>query len=57
MLVFMLSLSRSLATGNQGELMLLTSNYQIYHMPCGDLCATTCLEQSDDNVEVKVRLQ
>eukprot|EP00904_Undaria_pinnatifida_P003872 jgi/Undpi1/13486/HiC_scaffold_8.g03145.m1 len=36
-----------------GELMLLTSNYQIYHMPCGDLCATTCLEQSDDNVEVK----
>ena len=43
-------------TGHQGELMLLTSNYQIYHMPCGDLCATTCLEQSDDNVEVKVRL-
>ncbi|CAM9813863.1 unnamed protein product, partial [Laminaria digitata] len=34
-----------------GELMLLTENYDILHMPCGDLCATTCLEQSENNVE------
>ena len=40
---------------SQGEIMMITRNYQIYHMPCGDLCASTCLTQSEDNVEVEVR--
>lgn len=32
----------------QGELMLLTGDYNIYHMPCGDLCTTTCLDQAEE---------
>ena len=36
--------------------MLITRDYEILHMPCGDLCATTCLEQSEDIVEVEVRI-
>eukprot|EP00903_Cladosiphon_okamuranus_P010393 g9831.t1 len=30
-----------------GELMIIDGSYNIYHMPCGDLCATTCLDQSE----------
>ncbi|CAM9165509.1 unnamed protein product [Scytosiphon promiscuus] len=33
------------AEDNTGELMFIDQSYNIYHMPCGDLCATTCLEQ------------
>lgn len=28
--------------------MFIDENYDIYHMPCGDLCATTCLEQTEN---------
>ncbi|CAM9680684.1 unnamed protein product [Pylaiella littoralis] len=34
------------AEDNNGELMLITQNHEVYHMPCGDLCASTCLEQA-----------
>ncbi|CAN0382047.1 unnamed protein product [Pylaiella littoralis] len=34
------------AEDNNGELMLITQNHEIYYMPCGDLCASTCLEQA-----------
>ncbi|CAM9759383.1 unnamed protein product [Scytosiphon promiscuus] len=33
------------AEDNDGELMVISSDYNIYHLPCGDLCGTTCLEQ------------
>lgn len=34
----------------QGEIMMITTDYSIYHMPCGDLCVTasTCLAQAED---------
>lgn len=32
----------------QGELMMITTDYTIYHLPCGDLCASTCLDQAED---------
>jgi len=32
----------------QGELMMITKDYTIYHLPCGDLCASTCLDQAED---------
>ncbi|CAM9268154.1 unnamed protein product, partial [Hapterophycus canaliculatus] len=35
----------SFAEDVNGELMVIDQRYGIYHMPCGDLCATTCLEQ------------
>ncbi|CAM9715370.1 unnamed protein product, partial [Ectocarpus fasciculatus] len=38
----------SFAEDVNGEIMLLDFQHDIYHMPCGDLCATTCLEQAED---------
>ncbi len=33
----------------QGELMIIgRSTNTVYYLPCGDLCASTCLEQADD---------
>ncbi|CAM9894089.1 unnamed protein product [Pylaiella littoralis] len=40
------------AEDNNGELMLITQNHEVYHMPCGDLCATTCLEQAEEQPTV-----
>ncbi|CAM9766583.1 unnamed protein product [Scytosiphon promiscuus] len=31
----------------QGELMFVTRMGSIYHLPCGDLCSSTCLAQAD----------
>ncbi|CAB1106279.1 unnamed protein product [Ectocarpus sp. CCAP 1310/34] len=35
--------------------MLLDLQHNIYYMPCGDLCATTCLEQTEDQPTYEVR--
>eukprot|EP00752_Nemacystus_decipiens_P013406 g11871.t1 len=35
-----------------GELYLVTLD-QIYHLPCGDLCASTCLEQSEQQPSIE----
>lgn len=32
----------------QGEIMIITKDYNIYHMPCGDLCATSCLPEAEE---------
>lgn len=32
----------------QGELFFITRDYNIFHMPCGDLCAETCLDQAEE---------
>ncbi|CAM9310804.1 unnamed protein product [Pylaiella littoralis] len=37
----------SFAEDANGEIMLISRNGRAYHMPCGDLCASTCLEQAD----------
>lgn len=34
--------------------MLLDLQHNIYYMPCGDLCATTCLEQAEDQPTYEV---
>lgn len=39
----------------QGELMLITQDYNIYQMPCGDFCASTCLDQAEAVPTVEVR--
>ncbi|CAM9199998.1 unnamed protein product [Ectocarpus sp. 12 AP-2014] len=38
----------SFAEDINGEIMLLDLQHNIYYMPCGDLCATTCLDQTED---------
>ncbi|CBJ28221.1 conserved unknown protein [Ectocarpus siliculosus] len=38
----------SFAEDVNGEIMLLDYQHNMYHMPCGDLCATTCLDQAED---------
>ncbi|CBJ28225.1 glucose sorbosone dehydrogenase [Ectocarpus siliculosus] len=38
----------SFAEDVNGEIVLLDYNHDIYHMPCGDLCVTTCLDQAED---------
>ncbi|CAN0318172.1 unnamed protein product, partial [Ectocarpus sp. 12 AP-2014] len=38
----------SFAEDVNGEIMMLDYQHRMYHMPCGDLCATTCLEQAED---------
>ncbi|CAM9548065.1 unnamed protein product [Ectocarpus sp. 6 AP-2014] len=35
------------AEDNNGELMVIDQDYNIYQLPCGDMCASTCLDQSD----------
>ncbi|CAN0441744.1 unnamed protein product [Pylaiella littoralis] len=30
-----------------GELMMITKDYNIYHLPCGDLCVSSCLDQDE----------
>lgn len=35
--------------------MFIDKSYNIYHMPCGDLCATTCLEQVEEQPTYTVR--
>ncbi|CBJ28224.1 glucose sorbosone dehydrogenase [Ectocarpus siliculosus] len=38
----------SFAEDADGEIMLLDYNHNIYPMPCGNLCATICLDQAED---------
>ncbi|CAM9509059.1 unnamed protein product [Ectocarpus sp. 4 AP-2014] len=38
----------SFAEDVNGEIMLLDLQHNIYYMPCGDLCLTTCLDQAED---------
>ena len=35
--------------------MLITKDYNIYHMPCGDLCATSCLPEAEEMPTTEVR--
>lgn len=35
--------------------MLISQDYQIYHLPCGDFCATTCLDQAEAVPTYEVR--
>lgn len=35
------------ASYNQHELVIVTKNHNIYHLPCGDLCEKTCLAPVD----------
>lgn len=37
----------SFAEDNDGEIYMIDKNWKIYRMPCGDLCATTCLDQGE----------
>lgn len=39
----------------QGELYVFATDWKVYVMPCGDLCAKTCLEQADSQPTYKVR--
>eukprot|EP00903_Cladosiphon_okamuranus_P010019 g9501.t1 len=36
-----------------GELYLITGNNQIYYLPCGDLCSSTCLEQNEQQPSIE----
>ncbi|CAM9211348.1 unnamed protein product, partial [Sphacelaria rigidula] len=36
------------AEDNAGELYAITNDAQIYPLPCGDLCASSCVEQADE---------
>lgn len=38
----------------QGELMVITEDYNIYEFPCGDLCASTCLDQAEEQPSYEV---
>ncbi|CAN0058502.1 unnamed protein product [Scytosiphon promiscuus] len=35
----------SFSEDKDGELLLVSRDYNIYQMPCGDLCSSTCLDQ------------
>lgn len=37
--------------------MLITDDYKIYEMPCGDLCATTCLDQAAEIPSYEVHVK
>lgn len=36
--------------------MVIDQDYNIYHLPCGDMCASTCLDQSDQQPTYEVLL-
>eukprot|EP00903_Cladosiphon_okamuranus_P008203 g7898.t1 len=36
------------AQGTNGEMMVIDQAYDIYHLPCGDLCDSTCLDKSEN---------
>lgn len=35
--------------------MIITQDYSIYQLPCGDFCGTTCLDQAEAVPELEVR--
>lgn len=45
----------NISCGVQGELYAIGNSWKIYRVPCGDLCATTCLEQADAQPTYAVR--
>lgn len=34
---------------------MLDNSHNMYYMPCGDLCATTCLDQAENQPTYEVR--
>ena len=34
---------------------MITGEYNIYHLPCGDFCSSTCLDQAEGVPEIEVR--
>lgn len=41
----------------QGELIMIGSDFKIYHLPCGDLCESTCLDQAEIPPAFEVNLK
>lgn len=35
-------------TLRQGEMMVITRDHNIYYLPCGDMCISTCLDQAEE---------
>eukprot|EP00903_Cladosiphon_okamuranus_P008193 g7889.t1 len=43
----------SFAEDENGEILLITSEQDIFYLPCGDLCSSTCLDQAEQQPDVE----
>eukprot|EP00752_Nemacystus_decipiens_P007896 g7055.t1 len=44
----------SMTEDENGEILLVTSEQDIFYLPCGDLCSSTCLEQAEEQPTIEV---